>query len=131
MWSYSDVRAFCADRSACCRAPVLVKPRFSAFMGTPLDLVLRRLAVQELVIAGTQYPNCIRATVLHAVCLDYDVTVGTACSAQTEPVVAADIVDLADIGVCCWTTDNYLAITNDELSHPGRLTTRFKKQLWF
>ena len=88
--------------------PVLVKPRFSAFMGTPLDLVLRRLGVRELVIAGTQYPNCIRATVLDAVCLDYAVTVVTdACSAQTEAVAQANIADMAAIGVRCLTAREY------------------------
>lgn len=89
--------------------PVLVKPRFSAFMGTPLDLLLRRIGVRELVIAGTQYPNCIRATVLDAVCLDYTVTLVTdACSAQTDAVAQANIADMAAIGVRCMTTQQYL-----------------------
>lgn len=90
--------------------PVLVKPRFSAFMGTALDLTLRRLGVQELVIAGTQYPNCIRATVLDAVCLDYAVTVVTdACSAQTDAVAQANIADMAAIGVRCVSAAECLA----------------------
>jgi nicotinamidase-related amidase len=90
---------------------VLIKPRFSAFMGTSLDLVLRRLGVQELVIAGTQYPNCIRATVLDAVCLDYVVTVVTdACSAQTDAVAQANIADMAAIGVRCLTEHEYRAL---------------------
>jgi len=89
--------------------PVLIKPRFSAFMGTPLDLVLRRLGVAELVIAGTQYPNCIRATVLDAVCLDYAVTLVTdACSAQTQAVAQANIADMAAIGVDCRTVQQFL-----------------------
>lgn len=92
--------------------PVLIKPRFSAFMGTSLDLVLRRLGVQELVIAGTQYPNCIRATVLDAVCLDYAVTVVTdACSAQTDAVVQANIADMTAIGVRCLSEREYRALS--------------------
>ena len=88
---------------------VLVKPRFSAFMGTPLDLLLRRLGVQELVVSGTQYPNCIRATVLDAVSLDYAVTLVTdACSAQTEAVAQANIADMAAIGVHCRTARQFL-----------------------
>ncbi len=88
---------------------VLVKPRFSAFMGTPLDLLLRRLGVSELVVSGTQYPNCIRATVLDAVCLDYAVTLVTdACSAQTEAVAQANIADMAAIGVGCRTVQQFL-----------------------
>lgn len=94
---------------------VLVKPRFSAFMGTPLDLLLRRLGVQELVVSGTQYPNCIRATVLDAACLDYAVTLVTdACSAQTEAVAQANIADLAGIGVRCLSTREFLAKLGQE-----------------
>ncbi|ANX05403.1 cysteine hydrolase family protein [Immundisolibacter cernigliae] len=88
---------------------VLIKPRFSAFMGTPLDLRLRRLGVDELVVSGTQYPNCIRATVLDAVCLDYAVTLVTdACSARTDAVAQANIADMAAIGVDCRTARQFL-----------------------
>ncbi|MGK2940157.1 MAG: cysteine hydrolase family protein [Immundisolibacter sp.] len=84
---------------------VIVKPRFSAFMGTALDLVLRRRGVRQLVVCGTQYPNCIRATVMDAVCLDYAVTLVTdATSAQTAAVAQANILDMANIGVACRTT---------------------------
>jgi nicotinamidase-related amidase len=80
-------------------------------MGTPLDLLLRRLGVDELVVSGTQYPNCIRATVLDAVCLDYAVTLVTdACSAQTDAVAQANIADMAAIGVDCRTARQFLGI---------------------
>ena len=39
---------------------VIVKPRFSAFFATQLDLVLRRLGVGTVVLIGTTTPNCIR-----------------------------------------------------------------------
>ena len=39
---------------------VLVKPRFSAFFHTGLDLILRRLGVQTVLLAGTTTPNCIQ-----------------------------------------------------------------------
>jgi nicotinamidase-related amidase len=80
----------------------VVKRRFSAFLGTPLDLVLRRLGITTLVLAGTQYPNCIRATAVDALSLDYQVIVVTdACSAQTEAVALANILDLSNMGVAC------------------------------
>ncbi|MEC9341576.1 MAG: isochorismatase family cysteine hydrolase [Pseudomonadota bacterium] len=80
----------------------IVKPRFSAFMGTSLDLLLRRLVVNRLLICGTQYPNCIRATVMDAVALDYEVTLVTeATSAQTQEVAAGNLTDLSAIGVRC------------------------------
>ena len=80
----------------------LVKPRFSAFMQTEFDLMLRRLNVTRLVICGIQYPNCIRATVFDAVSLDYGVTLVTdATSAQTAAIAEANILDMANIGVTC------------------------------
>ena len=50
---------------------VLVKRRFSAFFATHLDLLLRRLGTERLVVCGVQTPNCIRATAFDAVSLDY------------------------------------------------------------
>ena len=41
---------------------VVVKPRFSAFFGTGLDVMLRRLGVSTVVLIGTTTPNCIRTT---------------------------------------------------------------------
>ncbi|MBU1229354.1 MAG: cysteine hydrolase [Proteobacteria bacterium] len=80
----------------------MVKRRFSAFLGTQFDLVLRRLGVSTLVLAGTQYPNCIRATAVDALSRDYRVLVVTdACSAQTDAVARANIFDLANMGVAC------------------------------
>ena len=87
----------------------LVKPRFSAFMQTELDFVLRRLQVDQLVVCGTQYPNCIRATIFDAVSLDYQVTLVTdICSAQTEEIATANIVDIGNVGVECVTTAEWL-----------------------
>jgi nicotinamidase-related amidase len=78
----------------------LVKHRFSAFMGTELDLILRRWGIEELVVAGVQYPNCIRATIFDAVALDYRVTIVSECvGAASADVARANIVDLKNIGV--------------------------------
>lgn len=85
---------------------VVVKPRFSAFFQTRLDLVLRRLGVRHVVICGTQYPNCIRTSAFDAVSLDYDVTVVTsATSAETDDVAAANVRDLRAVGVACVTRE--------------------------
>jgi nicotinamidase-related amidase len=82
------------------------KPRFSAFMHTRLDLLLRRLGVRHLVICGTQYPNCIRTTAFDAVALDYDVTVVTsATSAASEDVAAANVRDMRAVGIACVTRE--------------------------
>lgn len=87
----------------------LVKNRFSAFMNTELDFMLRRLGVNELVVCGTQYPNCIRTTVYDAVAYGYETTLITdAASAQTEEIAKANIIDIANIGVNCMTTEDFV-----------------------
>jgi len=80
----------------------LKKRRFSAFLFTEFDALLRRLGVSTLVLAGTQYPNCIRATAVDAMSRDYRVVVVTdACSAQTPKVASNNIFDLSRMGVFC------------------------------
>ena len=92
---------------------------FSGFMQTELDFMLRRLRVTDLIVCGTQYPNCIRATVLDAVSYGYRVVNPTdATSAQTPEIAAANIVDLRNIGVTCTTTDKLLAGLRDAESFP-------------
>ena len=87
----------------------VIKQRFSGFMQTELDFMLRRLGVTRLVICGTQYPNCVRATIFDALCLGYPVTnVIDATSAQTREIADANIRDLRNVGVDCITLDDYL-----------------------
>ena len=83
---------------------IVIKPRYSAFFRTNLDLMLKRLGVERVLVSGTQYPNCIRATVNDALSLDYAVSVITdACSAKTEAVAAANILDMRNLGAECIT----------------------------
>lgn len=80
----------------------IVKRRFSAFMHTELDLLLRRMEINHVVVCGTQYPTCIRSTVFDGVAYDYEVTVITdATSAQSEEVALLNIKDMKHIGVHC------------------------------
>ena len=82
----------------------VIKPRYSAFFQTSLDLMLKRLGVERVLVSGTQYPNCIRATVTDALSLDYAVSVITdACSAKTDAVAAANILDMRNLGAECIT----------------------------
>ena len=83
---------------------VLRKLRFSAFFQTELDMLLRRLKVDTVVVAGTQYPNCVRGTTVDAMSHDYRTIVVTdACSAQTEDIAAANIRDMKNMGIACVT----------------------------
>jgi nicotinamidase-related amidase len=87
----------------------VIKNRFSAFMFTELDLMLRRLGISHLVVTGTQLPNCVRATVFDGLCLDYGVTLITdGCSAQTPEIAAANITDMVNVGVHCLDSKKFL-----------------------
>jgi len=84
----------------------IVKNRFSGFMQTELDFILRRLDIQRIVVCGIQYPNCIRATVFDGVALGYDVTLVTdATAAKTNEIAQANIIDIRNIGVDCIDTN--------------------------
>ena len=78
---------------------MLVKPRFSAFFHTSLDLILRRLGVQTVLLAGTTTPTCIRTTCYDAISLDYDAVVLSDCtSSVTDAVQAANLADMQRVG---------------------------------
>jgi nicotinamidase-related amidase len=80
----------------------VVKTRFSGFFKTELHELLQRLGIKRLVLAGTQYPNCIRATAVDAISLDYETVVCTdACSAAYPEVATANIYDLERMGIEC------------------------------
>lgn len=88
----------------------IVKNRFSGFMNTELDLILRQLKVCNIVVCGIQYPNCIRATIFDGISLGYSVTLVTdATGAKTEEVAKANIYDISNIGITCMTTDQFLS----------------------
>ena len=77
----------------------IIKPRFSAFFHTSLDLILRRLGVDTVILAGTTTPNCVRSSCYDALSLDYDVIVLSDCtSSVTMQVQQANLDDMARIG---------------------------------
>ena len=77
----------------------IVKPRYSAFFATELDLILRRLGIRRLLLAGTTTPNCIRASCYDAISLDYAVTVlSDCCSSVSEEVQQSNLRDMANVG---------------------------------
>jgi len=80
----------------------IVKKRWSAFMHTELDWVLRRMGIERIAVSGTQIPNCLRATLFDAVCHGYEAVLLTdASSAQTPEVARHNLDDLRQIGVEC------------------------------
>ena len=73
---------------------VMWKPRWSAFHRTPLDAHLRGLAVDTIVLAGCNFPNCPRATLFDASARDYRVVVVDDAMSQVTPERLADAVAL-------------------------------------
>jgi nicotinamidase-related amidase len=63
--------------------PVFDKRRFSCFVGTELDLLLRRLGTETLLVAGVCTDVCVLWTVGDAFQLDYHVRVLEDCVAGT------------------------------------------------
>lgn len=96
---------------------LVVKQRWSAFFQTELDLLLRRLGVDHIVVTGVQTPNCIRGTVWDANSLDYEVTVlSDGTGAKTDDVHNANLLDMKNIGIQIMTADEFI----DSLPHPAR-----------
>ena len=77
----------------------IVKPRWSAFFGTELDLVLRRLGIDTVILTGTTTPNCVRTTCYDANSLEYNVVVlEDCCSSATEEIQRVNIEDMGRMG---------------------------------
>ena len=66
---------------------------------TELDLILRRMDIRTVILAGTTTPNCIRTTCYDANALDYNVVVLSDCtSSQTEEIQQANLSDMERMG---------------------------------
>lgn len=93
---------------------LIVKPRWSAFFHTDLDDLLTDLDVDQVVLAGVQTPNCIRATAWDANSLDYEVVVLTdATGAKTGAVHRANLLDMRNIGIKLMGTEEFCASAPD------------------
>jgi nicotinamidase-related amidase len=68
----------------------VLKPKHSAFFGTPLNLLLEHLEVKRVLLAGVSADQCVQATAAHARMQDYDVEViGDCIAAPSEERQAA------------------------------------------
>ena len=100
---------------------LIVKQRWSAFFRTELDNLLRRLGVDQVVLAGVQTPNCIRGTAWDANSLDYEVVVlEDATGAKTEEVHRANLFDMANIGIDIYPTTAFCSQLPDPPKHRYR-----------
>lgn len=89
--------------------PIVIKRRFSGFMGTELDLLLRRARIERLAICGVSLPNSLRATAFDAISLDYDVVmVEDAIATMSEETRIANLKDLQAVGIRVATYDEFI-----------------------
>lgn len=87
----------------------IIKPRFSAFFQTELDLILRRLRVKTVILTGTTTPNCIRTTCYDGISLDYNILIiEDCCSSNTEEIQRVNMEDMARIGAVITTSEAFL-----------------------
>jgi nicotinamidase-related amidase len=77
---------------------IIYKPRFGSFYKTPLERHLAESGVNTLVITGSNFPNCPRATIYEASERDFRIV------AVTDAISLLDekgIGELQAIGVLC------------------------------
>lgn len=99
-----------AEFGVCEKDYRIIKPRFSAFFATELDIVLRRLGVTTVVLAGTTTPNCIRTTCYDGISLEYNVVVLSDCtSSNSEEIQRANLFDMANIGAQIMTGEEFIS----------------------
>jgi len=87
----------------------IIKPRFSAFFQTELDLILRRLGIRTVILTGTTTPNCIRTTCYDGLSLDYNILIiEDCCSSNTDEIQRVNMEDMARVGAVITTADDFL-----------------------
>ena len=97
----------------------IIKPRWSAFFQTELDLILRRLGVRTVILAGTATPNCVRTTAYDAMALDYNVVLlsdGTA--SRTADIQRANLQDMAAVGAVVMTVAAFESYDGHTVADP-------------
>jgi nicotinamidase-related amidase len=78
----------------------VLKPKHSAFFGTPLDMLLEHLGAQAVVLCGVAGNQCITATALDAHMRDYTVVVAhDACASRTRTLHDHAMAQLKDVGI--------------------------------
>lgn len=78
---------------------VIVKPRWSAFFKTDLDDLLHEIGAENVVLAGTTTPNCVRSTCYDSIAYNYRTLILSRCtSSQTDEIQRSNIEDMRRAG---------------------------------
>ncbi len=67
----------------------ILKPRHSAFYGSPLELLLAQMQARELVICGLATDMCVQLTAMDAFLRQFNVWVPSDCTAAESPAAKA------------------------------------------
>ena len=87
----------------------IIKPRFSAFFQTELDLILRRLGIRTVILTGTTTPNCIRTTCYDGLSLDYNILIiEDCCSSKTDEIQRVNMEDMERVGAVITSAEEFL-----------------------
>jgi nicotinamidase-related amidase len=79
----------------------LLKPRHSAFYGSPLELLLKEMAAKQLVLCGLATDMCVQLTAADAFLRGYEVWVPADCTAaETPQAKAAALKYMASVLKC-------------------------------
>lgn len=79
----------------------LLKPRHSAFYGSPLELLLKEMGARQLVLCGLAADMCVQMTAADAFLRGFDVWVPADCTAAETPrAKAASLKYMASVLKC-------------------------------
>ena len=86
---------------------VVTKPRYSAFVGTPLEAILRARDVHTVIVAGLTTDVCVGSTARDAFQRDLNVvTLADCCAEMTQARHESALATLADtFGTVCTSTE--------------------------
>lgn len=105
VWNAALAAGGAAARIAAAVAPEasdyrVLKPKHSAFFGTPADLLLRHLRVSTLVLCGVAGNQCVAATAVDAHMRDYAPIVVRDASASRTPLLhRQSMTQLVELGI--------------------------------
>lgn len=106
VWSAAVAAGGASARVATAIAPEesdyrVLKPKHSAFFGTPLDLLLEHLGVSTVVMCGVAGNQCVTATAIDAHMRDYTPVVAHDASASRTAALHRHAMEqLKDLGLC-------------------------------
>lgn len=100
----------------------VVKHRYSAFFQTDLDLVLRDMLIEQIVVFGVVTNICVRSTVHDGFFLGYDIVVPhDACAATGPREHASTLYDIATHFGTVSDTDTVIAALGGSVAIPNQI----------